>query len=175
MEQGNRGVMGKSPCGPQRSNTPLLQHSVFRSPVAVIVFPSRPRGAALKERFKANYWFAICRALRHLERCLTIQSVKARSKPMSCPAFSDSIHLCLRISSRSAVNSRYKDDRFTKSVPFLPSDELDISKRFFSKFIYRITNAFFGSNGNGDLPHNCFRANPMPFTQNASAEPALPP
>ena len=33
------------------------------------------------------------RALRHLARCFMIQSVSARSNPMSCPAFSDSIHL----------------------------------------------------------------------------------
>src|SRR5271157_3175694 len=56
-----------------------------------------------------------------------IQSVKARSKPMSWPAFSDSIHLCLIISSRSAWNSRYKDDFLTKSFPFDVSDVFNIN------------------------------------------------
>ena len=50
-------------------------------------------------------WFSCCRLLRHLERCLMSQSTSARSNPMSLPAFSDSIHLCFKISSRSAWNS----------------------------------------------------------------------
>src|ERR1051325_2013823 len=59
------------------------------------------------------------RVLRHLVRCFMIQSVKARSKPISYPSFSDSIHLCLRISSRSAWNSRYREEFLTKaSLPF---------------------------------------------------------
>src|SRR6266404_4682351 len=43
---------------------------------------------------QAGYELAVaCRLLRHFERCLMIQSVNARSNPMSQRAFSDSIHL----------------------------------------------------------------------------------
>src|SRR5271154_1126654 len=61
--------------------------------------PWRPHGIALKGRPEnrrqdpdglADGW----RLRRHLLRCLMIQSVNARSKPISCPAFCDSIHLC---------------------------------------------------------------------------------
>src|SRR5437588_557916 len=45
------------------------------------------------------------RFCRQFERCLTIQSSNAFSKPISAPAFSLSIHLCFKISSRSARNS----------------------------------------------------------------------
>src|ERR1700741_1805746 len=55
------------------------------------------------------------RRSRQAERCLTIQSSKALSKPMSYPAFSLSIHLCLRISSRSAKNSLYNTEFLTSS------------------------------------------------------------
>ena len=56
----------------------------------------------------------VCRrARRHVDRCFTIQSSSARSNPISNPAFSLSIHLCLRISSRSAKNSRYRAEFMT--------------------------------------------------------------
>src|ERR1700733_14296115 len=70
------------------------------------------------------------RLLRHFERWFMIQSVRALSKPMSNPAFSDSIHLCFKISSRSAWNSRYKDEFRTKSLllesPFFGTDIMGI-------------------------------------------------
>ena len=56
------------------------------------------------------------RRSRQLERCFTIQSSRALSKPMSFPAFSLSIHLCFRISSRSARNSLYKTEFLTNSA-----------------------------------------------------------
>jgi hypothetical protein len=44
---------------------------------------------SLSDQFEAATW----RFFRQVERCLMIQSVSACSKPMSRPAFSDSIHL----------------------------------------------------------------------------------
>jgi hypothetical protein len=64
-----------------------------------------------------NQLFAVAlRFFRQAERYLMIQSVNACSKPMSRPAFCDSIHLCLRISSRSAWNSRYNEEFFNRSA-----------------------------------------------------------
>mgnify|MGYP000552238379 CR=1 FL=1 len=48
--------------------------------------------------------------VRHFSRWFIIQSRRALSYPMSCPAFSDSSHLCFIISSRSARNSLYTSD-----------------------------------------------------------------
>ena len=91
------------------------------------------RRARKRRVARKPYGLVVCRALRHLDRCLTIQSVNARSKPISCPAFSDSIHLCLRISSRSAWNSRYSEEFFNKSlagiVSFVWSDILHLPNR----------------------------------------------
>lgn len=137
MDDLKNGLMAAPfPCGlnwKQRGEAPL---SKFRAdPVrreiinrkSSIINPSRPHGAALKEPvFQSGQWLVPWRARRQLARCLMIQSVKARSNPMSCPAFSDSIHLCLRISSRSAWNSRYSDEFFSKSsagdAPFIAFD-----------------------------------------------------
>ena len=55
----------------------------------------------------------VWRCLYQAERYLTIQSIKARSKPMSTPAFSLSIHLCRKISALSAKNSLYKAELLT--------------------------------------------------------------
>src|SRR5207248_7545453 len=74
--------------------------------------PSRPRRIALKEETENNQAVACTgprttfkRFCRQFDRCLTIQSSSAFSKPISAPAFSLSIHLCFKISSRSARNS----------------------------------------------------------------------
>src|SRR6266540_1930303 len=78
----------------------------FRSNCFDPSIPWRPRRTALKEPAAQLCAWPLressCRCLRHRARWLMIQSVKARSKPMSWPAFSDSIHLCFMISSRSA-------------------------------------------------------------------------
>jgi hypothetical protein len=57
---------------------------------------------------------------RQVDRYFTTQSIKAHSKPMSYPAFSLSIHLCRRISLRSARNSLYRVELFTNSVETPP-------------------------------------------------------
>src|ERR1041385_1775558 len=77
---------------------------------ALVHFPFRPRGVELKETGLGDYLktgplFWLMRCLRQAARCFTIQSRRARSKPISCWAFSLSNHLCRRISSRSARNS----------------------------------------------------------------------
>ncbi len=58
------------------------------------------------------------RRSRQLERCFTTHSSRALSKPMSLPAFSLSIHLCFKISARSARNSqnRARIGRANRSV-----------------------------------------------------------
>ena len=53
-----------------------------------------------------------------------IQSVNACSKPMSRPAFSDSNHLCRRISFSSAWNSLYKEEFLTRSFPLETSVDI---------------------------------------------------
>ena len=55
----------------------------------------------LSDHGRAVAW----RSFFHFSRCLAHQSTRAVSKPMSRPASSLWIHLCLRISSRSARNS----------------------------------------------------------------------
>src|SRR5207248_11494142 len=76
----------------------------------VHLHPWRPRRIALKEpKINQEAAFSVrasfIRRSRQWERCFTIQSRSAFSKPMSLPAFSLSIHLCFKISSRSARNS----------------------------------------------------------------------
>src|SRR6202040_558218 len=89
--------------------------SSFRS-----YLPSRPRRIALKEETENNQAVACTgprpsfkRFCRQFERCLTIQSSSAFSNPISDPAFSLSIHLCFKISSRSARNSLYSTEFLT--------------------------------------------------------------
>src|SRR5262249_23795107 len=53
------------------------------------------------------------RRSRQLERCFKIQSNRALSKPISFPAFSLSIHLCFKISARSARNSLSRAESLT--------------------------------------------------------------
>ena len=56
------------------------------------------------------------RCSRQVERCFIIQSSSACSKPISCPAFSLSTHLCRKICSRSAKNSLYNVEFLTNSA-----------------------------------------------------------
>ena len=80
---------------------------------------TRPQPGALfrgLSGYRDHTWpcgVAARRLSRHFGRCLIIQSVRAHSKPMSRPAFSDSIHLCFRISSLSCRNSRYSEELFS--------------------------------------------------------------
>src|SRR5207245_2648207 len=80
-------------------------------------FPWRPRWIALKEQKNQEADFSVrasfIRRSRQLERCFSIQSSKVFSKPMSLPAFSLSIHLCFKISVRSARNSLYRTEFLT--------------------------------------------------------------
>ena len=96
-EDENEGDFKKKIANPLRRDA-----EAFRVSRIVFIFPLPPRRAALKERVTVQFIAEAWRDFRQLARCLMIQSVSARSKPMSCPAFSDSIHLCRRISSRSA-------------------------------------------------------------------------
>ena len=71
--------------------------------------PFKPLATLQPDPFCRKIW----RCSYQVERYLTIQSINARSKPISYPAFSLSIHLCRRISALSAKNSLYKDEFLT--------------------------------------------------------------
>src|SRR5438105_2568754 len=78
--------------------------------------PLRSHWIALKEQNQetlVSARFPFILFSRQFERCFTIQSSSAFSKPISVPAFSLSIHLCFKISSRSARNSLYRTEFFT--------------------------------------------------------------
>src|SRR2546423_15663275 len=82
-----------------------------------IAFLGDLTGSRLKEQKIQEATFSVRASFilrsRQLERCFTIQSSRAFSKPMSLPAFSLSIHLCFRISARSARNSLYRTEFLT--------------------------------------------------------------
>ncbi len=91
-----------------------------RSASVICNLSSVIREARVSLRWRLTYSKGCCRKIwrcsYQAERYLTIQSIKARSKPMSTPAFSLSIHLCRKISALSAKNSLYKDEFLTRSV-----------------------------------------------------------
>jgi len=70
------------------------------------------------------------RCSRQAERCFIIQSSSACSKPMSCPAFSLSTHLCRKISSRSAKNSLYSVEFLTNSAASFSDGSICCSAHF---------------------------------------------
>ena len=76
----------------------VLKHTVY----------TKPKNCSIRFYFKSRLWDF------HSVLWPVTQVNKALSKPISLPAFSDSIHLCFKISSLSAKNSWYNVEPVAK-------------------------------------------------------------
>jgi hypothetical protein len=101
----------------KKNREPLRRAEPIRVMRLAFIFSfATSQGGVKGTKFSVQFVAAAWRFLRQVERCLMIQSVSACSKPMSRPAFSDSIHLCRKFPrARPETRGRAKSSSANRS------------------------------------------------------------